>query len=178
MPARTPERLQMEHYVPYQLALLSSRLSLTLEAVCKRKFDIARTEWRVLALIGQSDTCAASDLVERSVMDAVAVHRAVKRLEALGYLCRSESEHDMRVRPLSLTPAGREVYETIIPYAIELEERLLSSLPRAKAQQFRDTLAQLAAQEADIGILNEESGNDAGRGTEERVRRTKPKSRT
>jgi DNA-binding MarR family transcriptional regulator len=142
--------------VPYQLALLSSRLSLALEVVCKRKFDISRTEWRVLALVGQSDECAASDLVERSVMDAVAVHRAVKRLEALGYLCRSESQHDLRVRPLSLTPAGREVYGTVIPYAIELEEQLLGSLPRAKAQQFRETLAQLAAQGEDFGLLEDE----------------------
>jgi len=168
----------MEHYVPYQLALLSSRLSLALEAVCKRKFDIARTEWRVLALVGQSDACAASDLVERSVMDAVAIHRAVKRLELLGYLCRSELEQDLRVRLLSLTPAGRDVYETIIPYAIELEERVLGSLSRAKAQQFRDTLAQLAVGEADIKILDDEHADEDAAKSRKPVRRSKARTTT
>lgn len=146
----------MEHYVPYQLAQLSSRLSRALEAVCKRKFDLSRTEWRVLALVGQSDTCAASDLVERSVMDAVAVHRAVKRLESLGHLCREESAHDLRVRPLSLTAQGREVYRTIVPYAVELEERLLAGLSPAKAQQFRDTLLQLSTQGSDLELPDHE----------------------
>jgi len=146
----------MEHYVPYQLASLSSRLSKALEVVCKRKFDISRTEWRVLALVGQSDACAASDLVERSVMDAVAVHRAVKRLEGLGYVCRSESQHDLRVKPLSLTPAGRTVYETIVPYAAELEKQLLSPLSPAKARQFRETLEQLAALALEVGASENE----------------------
>ena len=149
---RAAERLLMEHYVPYQLALLSSRLSLALERVCKRKFDISRTEWRVLALVGQVDSCAASELVERSVMDAVAIHRAVKRLESLGYLQRSESDRDMRVRPLSLTSSGRKVYQTIVPYAVELEGKLLQGLPPALAASFKEALQHLAAMDADFGF--------------------------
>lgn len=147
-----PQRLAMEQYVPYQLALLSSRLSLALERVCKRKFDISRTEWRVLALVGQVDSCAASELVEHSVMDAVAIHRAVKRLESLGYLQRSESNRDMRVRPLSLTPAGRHVYRSIVPHAVELEGTLLQGLPPSLVSPFKEALQHLMAMDATFGI--------------------------
>ena len=145
------KRLAMEQYLPYQLALLSSRLSLALERVCKQQFDISRTEWRVLALVGQVDACAASELVERSVMDAVAVHRAVKRLESLGYIERSENQRDMRVRPLSLTVEGREIYQTIVPYALELEARLLQGLPQSQVEPFRKALQQLMTQDLDFG---------------------------
>lgn len=127
MSTRSSRRLRMEHYVPYQLAL-----------------------------IGQNEACTASDLVERSVMDAVAVHRAVKRLESLGHVCREESAHDLRVRRLSLTAQERKVYRTIIPYAIELEGRLLGGLAPAKARQFRELLRQLAEQSADLELPDQE----------------------
>lgn len=146
------KRLEMERYVPYQLALLSGRLSLALQQVCKQKYDISRVEWRILALVGQVDFCSASNLVERSIMDAVAVHRAVKRLEALGYIQRTESQRDMRVRTLSLTREGRKVYETIIPYAVALEEQLLSGLPSALAEQFKEALRLLVEHEIDLGL--------------------------
>jgi len=145
----------MEDYVPYQLALLSDRLSLALQRVSKQKYDLSRTEWRVMALVGQVDECSATDLVERSTMDAVAVHRAVKRLEALGYMNRAESLRDMRVRVLSLTQEGRKVYETIIPHAMELQAQLLSSLPPALAAQFQEALKFLVEQQADFNFASE-----------------------
>ena len=146
------ERLAIEHYVPYQLASLSSRLGLALERVCKRMFDLTRNEWRVLALVGQFDSCAASKLVERSVMDAVAIHRAVKRLESLGYLQRAESKHDMRVRPMSLTPAGRDVYSAVVPLAMELEDRLLRALPPSLVSPFKEALQHLTATDPEFHL--------------------------
>ncbi|HYP82714.1 MarR family winged helix-turn-helix transcriptional regulator [Variovorax sp.] len=146
------KRLQMEDYVPYQLALLSSRLSAALEEVCKREFDIVSTEWRVMALVGQVDSCSASELVEASTMDAVAIHRAVKRLDALGYLSRSAAEHDLRVRLLSLTAEGRKVYRTIVPYAIELQHQLLQGLAKEDALRFKVTLTQLAREKVDFDL--------------------------
>lgn len=152
----TSKRLQMEHYVPYQLALLSSRLSTALEEVCKRKFDIVSTEWRVMALVGQVDSCSATELVEASTMDAVAIHRAVKRLDALGYLARSAAEHDLRVRLLSLTSEGRKVYRTIVPYAIELQEQLLQGLAKEDALRFRTTLQQLVGAKVSFDLGDRE----------------------
>ena len=146
------KRLQMESYLPYQLALLSSRLSLSLEKICKRDFSISRTEWRVLALVGQVESCAASELVERSVMDAVAVHRAVKRLETIGLLARSESADDLRVRPLRLTAQGRKVYQTVIPYAVDLQAQLLGRLPAPLRKPFKEALQLLTKGDASFEL--------------------------
>jgi len=137
--------LTLENYVPYQLALLSSRLSHGLEAVCLRECGISRNDWRVLALIAQYDGCPSIDLVDRQVMDAVAVHRAVRRLESAGLVKAGQAEADRRMRLLKVTPTGRKVYETLVPYALELERRLLSVLGAVDAQHFGEMLSKMLA---------------------------------
>jgi DNA-binding MarR family transcriptional regulator len=87
--------------------------------------------------------CSASDLVERSGLDAVAIHRAVKKLEALGYVTRQSVEHDKRLRLLQVTPAGRRLYEAVVPYALALQARLLGHLDPKEALALRAALGKL-----------------------------------
>lgn len=133
----------MDEYVPYQLAILSSRLSRSLEEVFGREHGLTRPEWRVLALASEVESCRASELVIRSGMDAVAIHRAIKRLDEKGLIERSPADADKRARPLRVTEQGRAVYEAVIPHALELEQRLLSSLDERDAENFRAALRQL-----------------------------------
>jgi DNA-binding MarR family transcriptional regulator len=135
----------IENYVPYQLALLSNKLSRALETVCQSECGISRNEWRVLVLIGQSGVCAASSLVEKKVMDPVAVHRAVKKLETAELISKDQSQNDGRVRLLVLTKKGRQVYEKLVPYAIELERRLMAALNADESEQLKSNLGTLLA---------------------------------
>ena len=135
--------LALEAYVPYQLAMLSSRLSRALEAVYGGRYGLARTEWRALALASEVPSCSASDLVERSGLDVVAIHRAVKNLEALGFVTRQSVEHDKRLRVLKVTPAGRQVYEAVVPHAVALQARLLGHLDQKEALALTSALTKL-----------------------------------
>ncbi|MDM0012010.1 MarR family winged helix-turn-helix transcriptional regulator [Variovorax sp. J22P168] len=135
--------LALEEYVPYKLALLSSRLSHGLESACERECGISRTDWRVLASIAQQEGCPAASLVDPHIMDAVAVHRAVRRLETAGLVVAKAVEADRRMRLLMTTASGRKVYETLVPYALELEERMLSALPESNRAQFAASLGKL-----------------------------------
>lgn len=135
--------LTMDDYVPYQLALLSSRLSRELEAVYGESPGLSRTEWRTLALVGEFGESAATAVVERSGMDAVAVHRAVKRLEETGLIQRVSSSADKRLKPLRLTPAGAASYQAIVPHALDLERRLLARLLPDEVRILRKVLAKL-----------------------------------
>ena len=136
-------RLAMDDYVPYQLAVLSSRLSRELESAYGERHGLSRTEWRTLALVGEVDESAATTVVERSGMDAVAVHRAVKRLEELGLMQRASSSTDKRLKPLRLTESGKAVYRSIVPHARELERRLLNKLLPDEVRMFRKVLSKL-----------------------------------
>lgn len=129
MKART-HRLVMSSYLPYQFAIISSRLSRALEDAYGERHQLSRTEWRTLALLAECPNCFASDLVMRSGMDAVAVHRALKKLENLGLVIRQTNSQDRRWKPLALTINGKRVYEDVLPHALALERRLLQGLTR------------------------------------------------
>lgn len=147
----------MDDYVPYQFAMISHRLSRALEAVYASRYGLARTEWRALALASETASCSASDLVERSGLDPVAIHRAVKRLESLGLVSRQSVEHDKRLRPLHVTQKGRRVYEAVAPYALTLEAQLLAGLDAAEARALKSALAKLMTVPFDIATTSPES---------------------
>lgn len=140
-----PLRLRMQDYVPYQLAIVSSRLSRSLEEVFSADYGLTRTEWRVLALSSEHANCRASDLVVWSGVDAVAIHRAIKHLEEMKLVERTSAEDDKRARPLRLTNKGMDVYQSIVPNAVALERRLLANLDKKDAAVFKRVMKQLLA---------------------------------
>lgn len=141
----------MAAYAPYRFALISSRLSRTLEAVYGERFGLSRTEWRALALLAEAQGCSATSLVERSGMDAVAVHRAVKHLETLNLVARQSDEHDRRVKHLRLTARGEQVYQAVVPHALALEKRMLETLTADEARVLERVLNKLMAASFEAG---------------------------
>src|SRR4029079_18249076 len=60
----------------------------------------------------------------RTHMHKTKVSRAVAQLERRKYLARRANRADLREAFLTLTPAGRAVYEELAPRALEFTERL------------------------------------------------------
>lgn len=142
--------LQLDDYVPYQFAILSSRLSKALVEGYKHQYNLSRTEWRTMVLVAEMPDCVSTSLVGRSGMDAVAVHRAVLKLEAQGYLARESVPDDRRLKRLRLTPAGRRVYADIVPLAMRLERQLLDALEPDEIQSLKRALRHLMVSTKDL----------------------------
>lgn len=142
--------LPLDDYVPYQFAILSSRLSKALVEGYKDQYSLSRTEWRTMVLVAEMPDCVSTSLVGRSGMDAVAVHRAVLKLEAQGYLARASVPGDRRLKRLALTPAGRRVYADIMPLARRLERQLLEILAPAEVQCLKQALSRLMETTQDL----------------------------
>jgi DNA-binding MarR family transcriptional regulator len=140
----TPGDFDLEHFLPYRLSLLTNTVSQGIAAVYSGVHGISVTEWRVLAVLGRYPGLAAFELVERTAMDKVAVHRAVKSLEARGLLERRTDSGDGRRRRLYLTrPRGEELREAIVPQAKAFEQRLLDSLTPKEIEHLDRLLAKL-----------------------------------
>jgi DNA-binding MarR family transcriptional regulator len=77
-------------------------------------------------------------------MDKVAVSRAVAGLIEVGYLERKSSEEDARRSMLFLTPAGKSVYDDIVPMAISEEQALESVLTPEECQELTRLMEKLA----------------------------------
>lgn len=125
-----PQRdiLDLEHFLPYRLSVLSNRISQDIARLYADRFGLGITEWRVLAVLGRYPGLSASQLAERTAMDKVAVSRAVASLLAAGRLTRDTHGDDRRRSVLELSEEGRRVYAEVAPAALAYERRLLSNL--------------------------------------------------
>ncbi len=120
--------LELEHFLPYRLSVLSNRISQAIARIYAERFDLSITEWRLMAVMGRYPDLTAAQLVERTAMDKVAVSRAVARLMDSGRVIRTQCTQDRRRAPLRLSVEGQAVYEKVAPLALEYERSLIGSL--------------------------------------------------
>lgn len=126
----TPDHapLELEHFLPYRLSILSNTVSQAIADDYQKKYDLSMTEWRVMAVLARFDGLSAREVAERTAMDKVAVSRALARLVEAGRVNRGTHDGDKRRSVLSLSEAGWEVHDVVAPMARLRERELLAKL--------------------------------------------------
>ena len=120
--------LDLEHFLPYRLSVLSNRVSRGIAETYEERFGLSVTEWRVIAIVGRYPGLSASEVAQRAAMDKVAISRAVRRLLDQGRIEREHNDADRRERHLQLSSAGRAIYNEIVPAALAYEQRIRAAL--------------------------------------------------
>ena len=136
MPAKRPPArssaehapLELEHFLPYQLSIVSNTVSQAIADDYQRRFDLGVTEWRVMAVLARFDGLSAREVAERTAMDKVAVSRALARLVEAGRVDRATHDGDKRRSVLSLSEAGWAIHDQVAPMARQRERELLAKL--------------------------------------------------
>ena len=121
-------QLDLEHFLPYRLSVLSNRVSGTIARIYTERFQLSITEWRVMAVLGRYPGLSANEVAQRTAMDKVAVSRAVARLLDGGRLDREIHGDDRRRSVLKLSEGGYRIYDEVAPLALEFERRLLDGI--------------------------------------------------
>src|SRR5690606_15967876 len=118
----------LEEFLPFRLSVLSNRISSAVAKLYESRFDLKLPEWRIMAILGRNPNLTASQIVDISQMDKVAISRAVKRLVEMGRLTATDDPDDARRQRLNLSEAGWKIYEQIVPLALGVEEKLLARM--------------------------------------------------
>ena len=147
--------LDLEHFLPYRLSVLSNRVSQTIANAYAERFDLAITEWRVIAILGRHPGISANGVAERTAMDKVAVSRAIARLLERGFVQRDIHDNDRRRSVLELSEAGYRIYDEVVPLALGYEQRLLASLEPAEAAMLDRVVGKLT--DAILRIADEDA---------------------
>jgi DNA-binding MarR family transcriptional regulator len=142
--------LKLEHFLPYQLNVVSNLVSQALSRVYAQRYGIGVPEWRVLVTLGQYPMMTAKAVGAHTHMHKTKVSRAVAILEKRRLLGRRANREDKREAFLSLTAAGRNIYEELAPHALDFAERLTEILTPADREAFNRALAQLTARSAQL----------------------------
>ncbi len=140
--------LKLEHFLPYQLNVVASLVSLALSRVYARRYRIGVPEWRVLVTLGQFGVMTGKAIGAHTHMHKTKVSRAVALLEKRKLLVRRSNRADLRESFLSLSAAGRAMYEELAPHALDFARRLTEILTPADRDAFDRAVKQLTDRSA------------------------------
>jgi DNA-binding MarR family transcriptional regulator len=138
-------RLDLDHFMPYRLSVLSNRVSSAIANEYSERFGLTIPEWRVMAVLGGTPKLSAREVAERTAMDKVQVSRAVARLLRAKRIQRAPDNRDGRVTRLNLSSRGRAIYDEIVPLALHLEEQFLTALSTSERRTLDQLMTKLAA---------------------------------
>jgi DNA-binding MarR family transcriptional regulator len=136
---------ELANFLPYQLSVTSNAVSSLIAERYRKRFALKIPEWRVMAVLGDAGTMTQRALTAATVMDKVAVNRAVKVLEERGLVARVPNPGDGRSHLLALTGEGRAIHAEVMPLARATERELLGGFEGAEEAALRDLLARLRA---------------------------------
>ncbi len=139
--------LQLEHFLPYRLSILSNTISQRIADDYQARYDISVTEWRVMAVLARFEGLSAREVAERTAMDKVAVSRALSRLVEAGRVHRGTHGGDKRRSVLSLTDAGWTMHDEVAPMARAREREVLARLDAEERVWLTRILDKLLAEE-------------------------------
>ena len=154
--------LKLEQFLPYQLNVVASLVSLALSRVYARRYRIGVPEWRVLVTLGQYGVMTGKAIGAHTHMHKTKVSRAVALLEKRRLLVRRSNRADMRESFLSLTAGGRAMYEELAPHALEFARRLTEILTPADREAFNRAVKQLTDRSAQLVAEVAQEGDEDG----------------
>ena len=112
--------LKLGEFLPYRLNVCASQVSQALSRICADHCKIGVPEWRVLVTLGEYGLTTAKAIGLHSHMHKTKVSRAVALLERRKLVTRRANRADLREAFLSLTPAGRAIYNDLAPLRARL----------------------------------------------------------
>lgn len=120
--------LHLQGFLPYKLSRLDNDVSTGLQRAYSHRFGLNVSQWRMLAAAALLEPTSVTQLTDYSGMDKVTVSRSVREMVDRKLFDRILDENDRRRAAITLTDAGRAIYEEIAPDAMEYETELLGVL--------------------------------------------------
>lgn len=140
-----PQTLRLEHFLPYRLSIASNRVSGLIAEAYGRMFDLSIPQWRVIAILAETAPQTQLALVRQTVMEKMTVSRAVRPLVERGLIDRTPNAGDGRSQLLTLSAAGRALYEAVAPTALAMEAALLEAFSKEEIELLEAALRRLEA---------------------------------
>ncbi|WP_326524389.1 MarR family winged helix-turn-helix transcriptional regulator [Sphingomonas sp.] len=138
-----PKPLKLDDFLPYRLSIASNRVSDAVAGSYRALFGLRIPEWRLVAVLAESEGMTQQALGRQTRMDKVTVSRAAIALADRGLVVRAPNPGDQRSHLLALSDAGRALYADVAPKALEMEARIFDQLDAGELAALRSMLARI-----------------------------------
>ena len=133
-------RLILDRFLPYRLSVASNAVSTQISTAYRRRFGLKIAEWRLIAILTESERATPASLCESGRMDKISVSRAATALIDRGLIKAAANPSDGRSHLLSLTVNGQKLYAAIAPVALEIEAGLFAGLTATERHTLEELL--------------------------------------
>lgn len=129
-------------YLPAMLGQASALISSEFHAeVRARGFTVA--EWRVLACLATGLQISIGDLAEATLSKQPTLTRQLDRMEASGYIGRTQHPVDGRVTLVHISAKGKRIAKRLVELSHAHEKRVLEPFGMDRADDLKRMLRQL-----------------------------------
>jgi len=145
----TPRRSvpTIRELLSYRLHQVANLLSRGAEMRYRRQFGVSLWEWRSVALLGgAAEPQSLNELARAAGMDKSQMSRVVAGLTERRLVLRAADADDARGVRLTLSKAGRKLYDGLIDAAAERDEQFRRCLTKQERDAFASALGKLATQ--------------------------------
>ncbi len=133
----------------YRIGYLFNHFANSVYRWTTQEMGLQRPEFALLFCVAALGKATATDVVTLTGTPKNSVSRAVSKLLAEGMLRRDADESDARRAILTLTPAGRRIYEKILPRFRDRQERMISVLSASERAELSRLLNKLVERDDD-----------------------------
>lgn len=127
------EEFSLDGFLPYRLAVAAERVSRDFSRRYRASHGLSRAEWRIICHLARAgEGLSVRDLEVEANLEKSKTSRGVSKLEARGWVTKSQHDSDARLVSISLTAEGREVFEELAPVAREFQTALEERLTKAE----------------------------------------------
>lgn len=135
------------------------------------RFNITRREWRILATLAIFNRLSSSDLAKAAELDPVRTSRTVTRLVEKGWVSRHKNKENARSVWVQIEAEGIQLYETMMPLVIEMNQMLTADLSEQELQVLEKALDKITQRAVEMNASEmiperaRRGGRDASSGT-------------
>lgn len=126
---RHPQRL--DELLNFRLHMLHAASGAPIVRLLEGRHGVTRREWRLLALLADRGPLSPSELAAQGQLDRARTSRSISMLVEKKLILREPLVADPRRARVSLTPAGRQVYDAVFPLVADVNAQLVSALDDA-----------------------------------------------
>jgi DNA-binding MarR family transcriptional regulator len=139
----------LEHFLPYHINRAGVRLATAFSKELER-FDLTLPMWRVLAVLWHHGELKVGDLIADTTIEQSTLSRLLVTMDNRGLIKRERSTVDARTVVVDLTPAGRKLTKSLIPYALRFERIALKGFSKEEVELLYSMLGRIFDNSADL----------------------------
>lgn len=134
---------RIEETLTFCLLIAVNRIVQPFQESFGKPHDLTLPEWRCMMALASHPGSSGEEVAQRMAMDKMAVSRSLRRLEQSARVNREPDPANARRNSWELTPQGWEVFDEILPAALERDRRAFAAMPKHEKARMMALLREL-----------------------------------